>query len=279
MTEPKWRSQAQMAGVDIDFKADLSPLPFVTGNEVELREILCNLIFNAVDAIPARGGAISVRTRCVGQSAELVVHDTGVGMTDEIRQRCMDPFFTTKGARNTGLGLTLVFGVVKRLSGTIEIESAPGQGTTVTLRLPLCLLKRERKPVLAPNMAQVMRVLLVDDEPLVREIVGDLLAQDGHLFDTATDGFDALAKFSPDAFDLVLTDRCMPGMNGDLLAARIKAMKPSMPVIMMTGVGDFMNSPPQDVDVLVNKPLGLNDLRRAFWRVKDDVKRSAQAVG
>jgi signal transduction histidine kinase len=136
LTQPRWMTQAQADGLAIHVETALGDIPPVLGNEAALREMLTNLIFNAVDAMP-EGGTITIRTRAEGERVLLEVSDTGTGMTEETRQRCLDPFFTTKGERGTGLGLAMVDGITRRHEGTIEVKSELGCGTSVTVRLPV----------------------------------------------------------------------------------------------------------------------------------------------
>jgi signal transduction histidine kinase len=134
-TKPKWDTQASDEGSRIRVAVDFQTVPDVLGDASRLRDAITNLIFNAVDAMP-KGGILTLRTRVQGESVRLEVSDTGVGMTDEVRRSCFEPFFTTKGQNGTGLGLAMVSGIAQHHSGTIEIASKPGQGTTFTLRLP-----------------------------------------------------------------------------------------------------------------------------------------------
>ncbi len=134
-TKPKWDTQALGEGRRICVEVDSQDVPAVMGDAARLRDAITNLIFNAVDAMP-KGGTLTLRTRVQGENALLEVSDTGTGMTDEVRQRCFEPFFTTKGQDGTGLGLAMVFGIAQHHSGTIDIASKPGKGTTFTLCLP-----------------------------------------------------------------------------------------------------------------------------------------------
>ncbi|MDP9003571.1 MAG: HAMP domain-containing histidine kinase [Verrucomicrobiota bacterium] len=135
LTEPKWRSQTQARGLTVEVTAEAKASPFVAGQESALREVLTNLIFNAVDAMP-EGGRISLETSIEEDDAVIRVRDTGTGMTESVRQRCLEPFFSTKGERGTGLGLSMVYGIVERHRGKLEIESVAGHGTTFVIRLP-----------------------------------------------------------------------------------------------------------------------------------------------
>jgi signal transduction histidine kinase len=268
-TQPRWKDQALAAGVTIEMQLELGNIPTVVGNEAELREALINLIFNAVDAI-AKRGRIMIRTEAVGPWVIITLSDNGVGMTEEVRARCMEPFFTTKGDQGTGLGLGSVYGTVERHDGEIDIQSQPGRGTSVIISLPL---DREA-PMPAPGRlpAQVsrpLRVLVVDDEPLVREVLTVYLAEDEHEVTLATNGREGLARYREGEFDIVLTDRAMPEMSGDDLAAEIKALNPQQRILLLTGFGDLMDGEderPPGIDFIVAKPFTLNALREAIAR-------------
>jgi signal transduction histidine kinase len=135
MTQPKWKDPNRPSGTEIVVAVELQHLPVMRGNPAELREMMTNLIFNAVDAMP-NGGTLTLRTSEAAGTVVLEVADTGAGMSPEVRVRCLDPFFSTKGDKGTGLGLAMVFGIVQRQQGHIEIESAPGVGTTFRITLP-----------------------------------------------------------------------------------------------------------------------------------------------
>jgi PAS domain S-box-containing protein len=179
LTKPKWKDQAQANGATVEVVLDLDPVPPVSGEESGLREVLTNLIFNAVDAMP-NGGTLTVRTKRRGDTAALEVADTGTGMSEEVRQRCLDPFFSTKGERGTGLGLSMVFGIIQRHSGLLDLQSELGKGTTFIITLPL-QEAATAAPVSAPirKPTRALRVLVVDDEAPVRDTLGAVLAIDG----------------------------------------------------------------------------------------------------
>jgi signal transduction histidine kinase len=266
-TRPKWQQQAQSRGVDVRVETDLSEVPLVAGNESELREVLTNLIFNAVDAMQISGG-ITVRAQPEGEDVVLSVEDTGTGMTEEVRRRSMEPFFSTKGVAGSGLGLSLAYGVIQRHRGTIEIESEIGSGTTVVVRLPV-QAGQQRAAVGGEAIAKTaaLRVLAVDDQPMPLEVVARYLAADGHFVETATNGQEALKKFQASEFDVVITDRAMPIINGDQLTALIKETAPEVPVILLTGFGDMILANEEsvgDVAVVVGKPVTVAALRDAL---------------
>lgn len=265
LTQPRWKSQAQSAGATIEVLTELAPqLPPVAGSEAALREALTNLIFNAVDALP-QGGRITVRTRQVGETVQLEVADTGTGMTEAVRLRCLEPFFSTKGQRGTGLGLAMVFGIAQRHRGALHLESELGKGTTFTLTLPLHVpaTRAGANGSVAPR-AKALRVLVIEDEPVVRDLVVQALEMEGHTAEGAGQGEDGVRQFLAGKFDLVVTDMAMPGMSGDQVAKLVKQRSPQTPVILLTGFGEFLEKKELPfVDVVLTKPVDLTRLREA----------------
>ena len=288
LTRPRWRDISQQNGLSIELKLVLDPRnPEVTGDESEIREALTNLVFNALDAMP-NGGTLTLRSRVAdpalqpqGGSAPppvlIEVSDTGVGMDDETRRRCLEPFFSTKDQRGTGLGLAMVYGVMQRHEGTIDIESEVNQGTTFRLTLPH---RQSTNTTAEPTPATLdplpsLRILFVDDEPLVRDLVKEILQSEGHhvtLADGGQAGLDAFfaAAWRDQRFDAVITDLGMPSVDGRQLTHVVKRESPSTPVIMMTGWGSLMQSQAElraPVDLLLNKPPSMRDLNQALRRV------------
>ena len=266
LTQPRWKAQAEARNVTVTIQKDLQDIPFVAGNASELREVLTNLIFNAVDAMP-RGGTIVIRTRSDAKRVTFEVSDTGTGMTDEVRQRCLEPFFTTKGEHGTGLGLSMVYGTVQRHRGTVDIESKVGQGSTFIIRLPHQPPEPQSAPLPQPmKVLPHLRVLVVDDEPMVCNIISEYLKSDGHSVEVGDRGRSGLEKFRSGPFDLVIVDRAMPDMGGDQVAAAIRSIDLNIPIIMLTGFGGMMNDAeerPAGVDLVVGKPVTIDGLRSA----------------
>jgi signal transduction histidine kinase len=266
ITQPKWKGQALAEGRTIIMRLDLAKLPPVSGNAAELREIATNLIFNAVDAMPS-GGVITLRSSAEAGIAIMEVSDSGTGMSEEVRRRCLEPFFSTKGENGTGLGLSMVFGIVKRHGGSVEVESSLGQGTTFRIRLPTLA---ERPPVAdqqVPEIKRCLHVLLVDDDEVSRGVLESYLTADGHRVVTKTSGYDALECFEWGGFDLVITDHAMPGMNGVQLGAAVRGKSPGQPVILVTGfsAGTMGRDESADsVDLVLRKPVQRSELRRAL---------------
>ena len=274
LTQPRWRDMAQAKGIDIQLTTQLADnLPEVSGDEAELRTALGNVVFNAVDAMPD-GGTITLRTYQDGEEIVLEVTDTGTGMSDDVLRRAMEPFFSTKDDQGTGMGLAMVYGTLQRHNGKLEVQSEVGQGTSVGFRLPIQTEYREIPTTLvAEPLPAGLRFLVVDDEQRVRDMVGDFLRREGSTVETATNGRDALEKFHRDKFDLVITDRGMPEMNGDALAAAIKEAAPNTPIIMLTGFGEMMISAgekPAGVDRILGKPVTPAALRQAVTALRTE---------
>jgi len=269
-TTPKWKVKARAAGATIDVVTDFEAVPQIMGNGPELRETMTNLIFNAVDAMP-NGGTITVGVHPAGENVRIDVGDTGTGMTADEKARCLEPFFTTKGEKGTGLGLAVVYGIIQRHGGTIEIESEKGKGTTFSLLLPVTDV--EAKPVDAktePAVNRALNVLVVDDQEIICELIAEHLTGDGHRALAMSDSTEALRRFDGESFDLLITDQSMPGISGEQLARSVKERKPGTHVIMLTGFGDDVltnGKVPAGIDRVLSKPVSCDDLRKAIFEV------------
>jgi signal transduction histidine kinase len=273
LTSPKWKGKCQAQGIQIAVHTELGEVPEIAGNAAELREVLTNLIFNAVDAMPS-GGTIVVRTSEDADGVLLGVSDTGVGMTEEERERCLEPFFTTKGEHGTGLGLSVVYGIIQRHGGSIQIASEKGRGTTFSILLPCAgpsaSAPQEEDPAAAADSNKSLRILVVDDEEIICELITEYLKADGHQVGTSLNGIDALERFKTEKFDLVITDQSMPKMNGEQLARAIAETRTKVPVILLTGFGEEMQAvgnQPEPIDLIVSKPVSASELRWAIHQV------------
>jgi PAS domain S-box-containing protein len=274
LTRARWSDMAQQRGVSIEMRSELAAdLPPIQASESEIREALINLIFNAVDAMPS-GGPLTVRTRLTDGHVALEVQDTGIGMDEATRRRCLEPFFTTKGERGTGLGLAMVYGSMQRHGADIQIDSTPGKGTTVRLRFPVVDSAPASAPAKrdAPQVPAPMRILVVDDDPMIVKTLHDTLTADGHKVTTANGGqagIDAFlsAKRNGEVFPVVITDLGMPHVDGRKVSAAVKSASPSTLVLMLTGWGQRLVAEgdiPEHVDRVLNKPPKLRDLREAL---------------
>lgn len=280
LTAPKWKGRSQAEGVQIEVQTELRDIPLVAANAAELREVMTNLIFNAVDAMPA-GGLVTIGTTQLDDGVALTVTDTGTGMSESERERCLEPFFTTKGERGTGLGLAVVYGIIQRHGGTIEIASEKGVGTTFAIHLPATTAEREAAKPVTQRLDRTLRVLVVDDQEIICELIAEHLASDGHTTASAADGHEALELFRDGLFDLVITDQSMPMMNGVQLGAAIKAISPETPVVLLTGFGDemlAMGGHPPGVDLVLGKPVSHANLRRAIFQAMEKAEPLASVA-
>ncbi|HEY4366782.1 MAG TPA: ATP-binding protein [Steroidobacteraceae bacterium] len=279
LTHAKWYDLPQQHGVAIELRTEFATdLPGIMGAEGEIRDALTNLIFNAVDAMP-EGGILTLRTRATRasgdvQSARIEITDTGVGMDEETRRRCLEPFFTTKGERGTGLGLAMVYGMVQRHSAEFEIDSRVGHGTTMHMIFPAytqAFLATTRMPATQFTQRR-LRMLLVDDDPLIIKAMQDALGADGHLITVAGGGQEGIDTFlrvhgTEEAFAVVFTDLGMPRIDGRRVAESVKRLSPDTPVILLTGWGQRMlaeNDIPPHVDRVLSKPPRLQEMRIAI---------------
>jgi diguanylate cyclase (GGDEF)-like protein/PAS domain S-box-containing protein len=271
LTAPRWRDAAQVEGRPIDLLVATEGHPMVRGSPAQLRDLMTNVIFNAVDALPL-GGTIHLRVTADDLVGVIEISDSGVGMSAEVQERVFEPFFTTKGERGTGLGLAMVFGIVEQHGGKIEVRSAPGQGTTFHIRLPIVDTVPEPEPL--ENLAsrldplRVLRVLVVDDEPMMTKAVARMLRPAGHLVSLAGSGEEALQKLTEQTFDVVVSDMGMgAGMNGWDLADAVKRSWPGVRFVLATGWGaaiDPAEARARGVDGVLSKPYHPDDLVQAL---------------
>ncbi len=264
LTRPRWKNVLEKHGRRLQIVKDLTPGMCAAINSSDFREVLTNLIFNAVDAMPSGG---MLRFRSYGGADEVFVEvtDTGIGMDEETQQRIFDPFFTTKGAGNSGLGLSVCSSLIQRWGGRLTVRSAPGQGTTFTLRLPAARAEGRGASTreAAPRRSARKRLLVVDDDREVLELLGDMLRLMGHQVITEHDARKALELLQTQSFDLILTDLGMPDVNGWEIAEHAKACRPGIPVILVSGWGaqyEDENLSHRGVDLVCSKPLSYQKL-------------------
>jgi len=238
ITQPRWEERSAKGGLPLRLELDLKPVPAVMGRPSELNEVITNLILNAIDAMP-RGGTLSIRTQVErGESVVLTVADTGTGMPEAVRKRVFDPFFTTKGESGTGLGLSVSYSIVKRHGGEMRVESQVGRGTTFTIALPVGTPHHAESPGDAEPIGNRRgRILLVDNDPQVLAILGEMLKEGGHHVLPVASGAEAVRVFVPGGFDMVITNIGMSGMTGWEVAQRIRVRDRSVPVAFITGWG------------------------------------------
>src|SRR6266446_47302 len=269
LTRPRWHNEALLRQIRIDTALDLGKIRPVAGEYAPLREVLMNLVLNAIDAMPD-GGRLGVKTWADSEGVHCDVSDAGVGMSEEVRQRALNPFFTTKGPKSTGLGLSVTYGIVQRHNGKLEIDSTPGRGTTVHITLPpvSAVISAPSRALTSPESTAQLRVLLVDDEPEVRSALADMLGTSGHTAFQAAGGKEALAWLDAgQPVDLVLTDLGMPGMTGSEVARAVRARWPQLRVGLMTGWDEsegLVGETSTIVDFVIAKPFNLQSLLSAY---------------
>ncbi len=266
LTAPRWRDKCRAEGIQIEPSLELTPVPNLLGNAAELREVLINLIFNAVDAMP-QGGRLVLRTKVQDDRIQIEVSDTGVGMSEEECARCLEPFFTTKGESGTGLGLASVYGFVQRYGGAIRVKSEKGKGASFTLTLPASDAQIDRTQIQPHEPTSPLKILIVDDQEIIRELISEILRSDGHNITVAATGVDALLQLNKGQFDLIISDLSMPDMTGSQLASEIRAKGDHTPFILLTGFGDEMlaqGSTPPGVDLVLSKPVTSASLYQAI---------------
>jgi GAF domain-containing protein/CheY-like chemotaxis protein len=261
LTRQRWLDEADGRAGRFDVQAQLGHLPEVSGQRGEIREAITNLVMNAMDALP-EGGRVVIATRAEPGRAIVSVNDAGVGMSAEVRRRAFEPFFTTKGVKRTGLGLAVAYGTVHRHGGQITIESAPGDGATVTFWIPSAAhAEMVADPTAGAETPRGASVLVIDDEADVRDLVADVLAAHGHRITVASGGREGLARFEAGNYDVVLTDLGMSDLDGWEVARAIKSSRGDTPVLLLTGGADPADSAASTlVNGILRKPFGLDEL-------------------
>jgi signal transduction histidine kinase/CheY-like chemotaxis protein len=291
LTRPRWKDRAEASNVFIRLNLQINSNALVRGDESELREVLVNMVFNAVDAMPT-GGTLTLATNETEEDVIISVSDTGCGMSSEVRSRIFDPFFTTKGKAGNGLGLAVSYGIILRHEGTVEVVSEIGCGATFNIKLPLAkgvskesAAQTELLPVSPPASSSLSlvadsaraRILVVDDETHVRELLCEMIQNENCEAVAAGDGSEALALFEAGNFDAVFTDIGMPGMSGWELSRLIRARNAHLPLAVITGWGDVVGSNEQEaaqIDWVVTKPF---TMKRIDEIVAEIAQRKAES--
>ena len=291
LTRHKWESLASARRAAIAVEIHTEATHQITGSAAELREVLTNLIFNAVDAMPD-GGRLLLRTWSVDRDTYVSVTDTGTGMSPAVRQRLFEPFFTTKGERGCGLGLSVTFGIVRRYGGTITAESEVGRGSTFVVRLPAIIniatttLPKTNAAVAnsappepsaakasvahTPSSPSGLRILVIEDEEPIRRFLDTALTRLGHRPKTTVDAHQGLSAFAEEHFDIVLTDFGLPGITGEEVARSVHRSSPQTPVIMLTGWSCQLKAEGHQIEGvtrIIGKPVTLQTLAQTLEAV------------
>ncbi len=269
---PRWRNLAQRKGVRIEVASDLLPSLTVRAKREELKTAFVNIITNSIEALNG-GGSISVRSWTEDIVACVEVRDNGTGMTPDIKKRIFDPFFTTLRPLKTGLGLSMAYGIVQKYSGTIEVESEPGQGTSVTVRLPR-FQPADEKPEAPAGTAdgrkEPVRILIIDNDRNILDLLSDILSQAGFEVRVQPTSPAGLEEALNSDYQLVITDLGMPEIGGLELATRIKREKPRVKVALITGW--WISLQPEEItrsgaDAVWSKPFDLKAILREVERL------------
>jgi signal transduction histidine kinase len=273
ITRPRWHNLAQREGRAIQVRCEIGAPLMVQGNAAELRELLINLIINAIDALP-NGGDLTVRlierrdhtsdperARAERRLAVLEVSDSGIGIPQALHERIFDSFYSTKPAgKGTGLGLAMCRQIAARHNGRIELHSAAGQGTTFRVLLPIAQQPAQIAPAqAAPAPALALRVLVVDDDAAVREVLARVLQRAGHAVTGAASAEEALQRFAPLQYDLIFTDLSLEGMDGATLLSQVRTRDPQIAVVIVTGWGSLEEGQHQALgaSAVLNKPFNV----------------------
>jgi len=285
ITRPRWKDWAEEANVHISLDLQLHCNALIMGDESELREVLVNMVFNAVDAMP-RGGTLTLAAEEAGDVVEIFVRDTGMGMNEDVRLRVFDPFFTTKGKAGMGLGLAVSYGIIRRHEGAVEVESEVGRGTSFRIRLPIAESAVNAEPVgelssttMLPARSIPTRILVVDDEEHVRDLLRDILETEGCKVSLARSAREALSLFEKENFDAIFTDVGMPEMSGWELSRAVRERNSNIPLAVITGWGEAVGSNEREaarVDWVVAKPFDTPRIieiaqevaRRREWQIE-----------
>ncbi len=260
LTRPMWFDELNPRGINIQIQKEIPPLPPAAIHECDLREILTNLVFNAVEAMPS-GGTITFRAKQVDESIQLSVSDTGIGMPESIKNRIFDPYYSTKDVSNSGLGLSVCMGLLSQAGGTITVESEQGKGTTFIINLPLAEHEVQESKQTKESDVSHLKILAVDDEAQIIELLTLMLKEAGHDVIGCTEPLDALELIAKEDLDLVLTDLGMPGISGWEIAKKAKDRE--VPVILLTGWGaqyEDRELTEKGVSAVVSKPFRLSEL-------------------
>lgn len=273
ITRTRWENEARLRGLHYDVELGAGPACYASGSASELREVFVNLIVNAVDAMPL-GGSLTISCERTNDRLLLRFKDTGLGMSEDVRERIFEPFYTTKGAQGTGLGLAVSYGIIERHEGQFNVESETGSGTTFEIDLPAMeassvAVSKPAKPVETRSMT----FLVVDDEQFVRETLADMLTALGHTVTAVAGGREALNELSSSDFDLVFTDLSMPEMDGWELAREIRRrFGPELKIVVVTGHGAGTLIAPADEDLvngIIGKPFDFDQVSEMIANVID----------
>jgi PAS domain S-box-containing protein len=270
ITRTRWQNEARIRGLEYRVDLDAEDDCATYGSASELREVFVNLIVNAVDAMP-RGGKLDINCRRHGDRLHLQFVDNGMGMAEDVRQKIFEPFFSTKGAHGTGLGLSVSYSIVERHLGSISVRSEVGKGSVFTIELPIGVSDPTMQEPLAKDSAPALHILVVDDERSVRETLAEMLMAGSHKVELADSGQEAIQKLRAQSFDFVFTDLAMPEMDGWETARVIRKQWPEVKIVLVTGYGPATDLPDGEeelVDGIIGKPFNFQQVASTLKKLK-----------
>lgn len=262
-TKTRWKEDANYRGLTYEIIKKLSPVADIEGNPSELREVFTNIIINAIDAMP-HGGQLTLESAMEKDTVVVIISDIGKGIPEKLQDKIFEPFFTTKGPSASGLGTSVSYGIIDRHGGAITVKSRINKGTSFIIKLPKTDKPREeeKQPAVFESKGP-RKILVIEDEEAVRDLLSDILTDAGHAVDTAPDGFKGIEKFQQNSFDLIFTDFGMPGISGIEVAKKIRQTDRSIPIVMITGWGlsvEMDKVDATDINKIVNKPFQVEDI-------------------
>ena len=257
ISTPMWKDGPHAKGISIEIVDALTEEEFIIlGNDTDLREAIINMIFNSVYAMP-QGGKIHLAMYTKDESIYLEISDNGIGMTEETKRRIFDPFFTTKGANHSGLGMSMLYGTIKRHNGSIDIKTKPGEGTMFTIVLPKGKEEIDKEDEKLDPVVEIREsnIMIIDDEPEIGVLLSEILSNQGHqtcVFDNGIGGIEAFKKGS---YEILITDLGMPGVSGWEVINTARQIKPGVVIGIVTGWDISEEEAKQKgVDFIINKP-------------------------
>ncbi|HEX6730393.1 MAG TPA: ATP-binding protein, partial [Pyrinomonadaceae bacterium] len=275
ITRTRWENEARLRGLEYAVKLEADEDCSTYGSASELREVFVNLIVNAVDAMP-KGGKLSISCCRMHDHIQLQFADTGMGMPEDVKQKIFEPFFSTKGAHGTGLGLSVSYSIIERHEGSISVDSEPDAGTTFTIELPALVPDAlpQDEPLLKVELSG-LRILVVDDERSVRETLAEMLVTSNHQVELADGGQQAVEQLQRKTFDFVFTDLAMPEMDGWETARAIRKDWPGVKIVLVTGYGSTTTPPDGEehlVDAIIGKPFNFRQVSSTLLTLKTPTK-------
>jgi len=262
LTDPRLKSEEEMHGVKFNLATHLRSVSPIEGDANAIRDVIANLILNAVDAMP-KGGDLYLTTEENASHVFIYIQDNGLGVADSVKERIFDPCFTANGRDGMGLGLSLSYAIIRRHHGELDISSENGHGTVTTIMLPCASRDLRPKTRLVKRKIKNAHILIIEDDDMIRELLSQLLGSKGFRVDTTDNGLEGLYKLKRKAFHMVIADSNAPGVNGQGLMKKMKKINHDLPFALIVprepGDEPGPNKKPP-ADMVITKPIDMNKL-------------------